>query len=74
MNEEEILKTNLDHTASKMTKEIWPMIFKNKGAFATYDQVGDCNLTVSLKLKDESPFFIRPYPVSEVEKGVIDRE
>ena len=76
---EEILKMNLDmkgHVMSpKIEKQFWEIIMKNKSAFATYDEVGECpDMTVKVKLTDETPFFIRPYPASENCKELIDKE
>ena len=79
LTREEVLERNLDLTGHCMTenslKEFWKILKENTTSFALYDEVGDCpNLSVKIKLTDETPFFIRPYPVSELEKDVIDKE
>ena len=39
------------------------------------EQLGTCPfIEVHLKLKDETPFFIRPYPMREEQKKVIQKE
>ena len=31
-------------------------------------------MEIELELKDETPFFIRPFPIKETEKDVVDKE
>ena len=39
------------------------------------DEIGTCPfIKVHLKLKDETPFFVRPYPMREEQKKVIQKE
>ena len=39
------------------------------------DEIGTCPfIEVHLKLKDETPFFVRPYPMCEEQKKVIQKE
>ena len=39
------------------------------------DEIGTCPfIEVNLKLKDETPFFVRPYPMREEQKKVIQKE
>ena len=43
--------------------------------FSLRDEIGTCPFTeVHLKLKDETPFFVRPYPMREEQKKVIQKE
>ena len=43
--------------------------------FSLRDEIGTCPfIEVHLKLKDETPFFVRPYPVREEQKKVIQKE
>ena len=40
--------------------------------FSLRDEIGTCPfIEVHLKLKDETPFFVRPYPMREKQKKVI---
>ena len=39
------------------------------------DEIGTCPfIEVHLKFKDETPFFVRPYPIREEQKKVIQKE
>ena len=39
------------------------------------DEIGLCqSMEVELELKDESPFFIRPFPIKESDKDIVDKE
>ena len=43
--------------------------------FSLRDEIGTCPfIEVNLKLKDETPFFVRPYPMTEEQKKVIQKE
>ena len=39
------------------------------------DEIGNCPyIEIHLKLKDETPFFVRPYPMRKEQKRVIQKE
>ena len=43
--------------------------------FSLRDEIGTCIfIEVHLKLKDETPFFVRPYPMREEQKKVIQKK
>ena len=43
--------------------------------FSLRDEIGICPFKeVHLKLKDETPFFVHPYPMREEQKKVIQKE
>ena len=43
--------------------------------FSFRDEIGTCPfIEVHLKLKDRTPFFVRPYPMQEEQKKVIQKE
>ena len=43
--------------------------------FSLRDEIGTCPfIEVHLKLKDETPFFVRSYPMCEEQKKVIQKE
>ena len=43
--------------------------------FSLRDEIGTCPfIEVHLKLKDETPFFVRPCPMREEQKKVIQKE
>ena len=51
------------------------MILKNRDAFSLRDEIGACpNLTADIKVIDESPFFVRPFPLSEGDKPFMDKQ
>ena len=68
---------NLDNSClSKEEKvKVMDMLFKYKEAFSLRDEIGTCpNIEVEIDVTDKSPFFIRPYHVSEEDKAFIDEE
>ena len=51
------------------------MLIEYQGAFSLRDEIGECpNMKVEIELEDETPFFIRPYPIKEEEKAYVDKE
>ena len=79
MTDDEILKKDLvlkDHCMGRTTLEkFWNILFNNKKSFSLHGEPGDCpNLDVKFELNDATPFYIRPYPVSESDKDIIDKE
>ena len=68
---------NLDDSdlTFKEKKTLTRVIMKYKKAFSLRDEIGTCpHIQVELELKDTKPFFIRPFPVKEGEKDIIDKE
>ena len=79
MKEREILETYIDLEKSYLTdkekKEVMDMPYKYKGAFSLRDEIGTCPyIEVETDVMDKSPFFIRPYHVTEEDKTLIDKE
>ena len=51
------------------------MILKYRDAFSFRDEIGECpNLVADIKVIDESPFFVRPFPLSETDKPFMDQQ
>ena len=51
------------------------MILKYRDAFSLRDEIGACpNLTADIKVIDELPFFVRPFPLSEGDKPFMDKQ
>ena len=51
------------------------MILKYRDAFSLRDKIGECpNLVADIKVIDESPFFVRPFPLSETDKPFMDKQ
>ena len=71
------LKLNLDDCAlDDKGKEVFLAKTDNfHDVFSPRDEIGICPITeVHLKLKDETPFFVRPYVMCEEQKKVIQKE
>ena len=68
MTDKEILQMKLNLKDSILNE-------KEKKEFSLRDEIGTCPfIEVHLKLKDETPFFVRPYPMREEQKKVIQKE
>ena len=51
------------------------MLIKYKDAFSLRDEIGECpNLKADIKVIDESPFFVRAFPISEGDKPFMDEK
>ena len=56
-------------------RSLYKVLVKYKDAFSLRDEIGLCpNMEVELELNVETPFFIRPFPIKETEKDVVDKE
>ena len=61
-------------TRKEKTK-LMKMILQYRDAFSLRDEIGECpNLVADIKVIDESPFFIRPFPLSETDKPFMDQQ
>ena len=50
-------------------------LIKHREAFSLRDEIGSCPFfEVSLKLKDDTPFFVRPYPIRKDMKPIVQKE
>ena len=79
MTDKEILEKFVDLSDSYLTKkekeQLYKVLLKYKAAISLRDEIGLCpNMEVELELTDTSPFFIRPFPIKESEKEVVDKE
>ena len=79
MTDSEILrmKLNLDDSMLNDTQkeEFLAKLDEFHDVFSLRDEIGTCPfIEVHLKLKDKTPFFIRPYPMREEQKRVIQKE
>ena len=51
------------------------MILRYKEAFSLRDEIGHCpNLKADIQVIDDSPFFVRPFPIGEEDKGFMDNQ
>ena len=77
MSDEEILDKFIDLSKSDLSdeekEEFMEIIKKYKNAFSLRDEIGECpNIKVDIDVIDESPFFVRPFPISEEDKPIMD--
>ena len=43
-------------------------------AFSLRDEIGKCpNIKIDIDVVDDSPFFVRPFPIHEEDKPLMDR-
>ena len=78
MTDKEILQMKLnlkDSVLDKKGKEFLEKVEQFTDVFSLRDEIGTCSfIEVHLKLKDETSFFVRPYPMREEQKKVIQKE
>ena len=79
MTDQEILEKYIDLSDSDLDlaekRSLYKVLAKYKDAFSLRDEIGLChNMEIELELNDETPFFIRPFPIKETEKDVVDKE
>ena len=79
MTDREIIEKFVDSSKSELTgkekKELYDLLVKYREAFSLRDEIGEYpNMEIEIELEDETPFFIRPYPIKEEEKAHVDRE
>ena len=79
MSDEEILRKYIDLNQSILNdtekEELMQIILKHKSAFSLRDEIGECpNIKIDIDVIDESPFFVRPFPISEEDKPIMDRQ
>ena len=71
------MKLNLKDSVldEKVKEEFLEEVGQFTDVFSLRDEIGTCPfIEVHLKLKDETPFFVRPYPMREEQKKVIQKE
>ena len=75
MTDEEILRMKLNLADCALDEEFLAKTDNFYDVFSLRDKIGKCQfIKVHLKLKDETPFFVRPYPMWEEQKKVIQKE
>ena len=75
--DEEILYEKIDLSNSALIRKektrLMKMLIKYRNAFSLRDEIGKCpNLEADIKVIDDSPFFVRPFPISESDKPFMD--
>ena len=79
MTDQEILEKYIDLSDSDLNsaekRSLYKVLMKYKEAFSLRDNIGLFpNMDIDLELNNETPFFIRPFPIKETEKDVVDKE
>ena len=79
MTDAEILRMKLNLTEcsldDKQKEEFLAKLDNFHDVFSLTDEIGTCPfIEVHLKLKDESPFFVRPYPMREEKRKSYKRK
>ena len=75
--DEEILYEKIDLSTSALSRKertrLMKVLIKYRKAFSRRDEIGECpNLEADIKVIDDSPFFVRPCPISESDKPFMD--
>ena len=75
--DEEILYEKIDLSNSALSRKektrLMKMLIKYRNAFSLRDEIGECpNLEADIKVIDDSPFFVKPFPISESDKPFMD--
>ena len=78
-SDEEILYEKIDLSDSALSRKersrLMKMLIKYREVFSLRDEIGECpNLEADIKVIDESPFFVRPFPISEKDKPFMDEQ
>ena len=78
MTDEEILHWYIDLSESHLTRkekeEVMDLIVAYKKAFSLRDEIGKCPDTkVNIEVNDPSTFFVRPFPIVEEDKPLMDK-
>ena len=51
------------------------LLLRNKKAFSLRDEIGECpNIRTDIQVIDDSPFFVRPFKISEEDKHFMDKQ
>ena len=78
MTDEEILHKYLDLSESDLTslekEEVMDLAITYKEAFSLRDEIGKCpDIEASIEVNDPSTFFVRPFPIAEEDKPLMDK-
>ena len=79
LTDEQILDRTIDLSTSCLTNRekcnLMRMIKRYKRAFSLRDEIGECpNIQLNIDVIDDSPFFVRPFPIAEKDKPIMDRQ
>ena len=79
LTDEQILDKTIDLSNSCLSltekRRLMTMLKRYKKAFSLCDEIGECpNVTLNIDVTDDSPFFVRPFPISEKDKPLMDKQ
>ena len=79
MTDEEILRLKVPFDKSILSaaekERLVKLMLENTAAFSIRDEIGTCPyFEVKLKLRDDKPFFVRPYNIRKDQKPIIQKE
>ena len=78
MTDDKILYKYIDlsksHLTSKEKEEVMDLIVTYKKVFSLRDEIEKCpDIKVNIEVNDPSTFFVRPFPIAEEDKPLIDK-
>ena len=79
MTDKEILESIIDYSEACITERqkqaLYKTQLKHREVFSLRDEIGlSPNMEVKLELKEKTPFYIRPFPIKEEQKIIVDWE
>ena len=78
MTDDEILDKYIDLSNSDLEPQesnaLMNIMKTHKEAFSLRDEIGKCpNIKIDIDVVDDSPFFVRPFPIHEEDKPLMDK-
>ena len=79
LTDEQIRDKTIDLSASCLSsaekRRLMSLLKSHKKVFSLRDEIGECpNVTLNIDIIDDSPFFVRPFPISEKDKPLMDKQ
>ena len=78
MTDDQILEKFIDLSDSDLNSQekhtLLKLVKQHKEAFSLRDEIGKCpNIKIDIDVVDDSPFFVRPFPIHEEDKPLMDK-
>ena len=78
-SDEEIMYERIDLSNSALSRKekakLMKLLIRYRDACSLRDEIGECpNLEADINVIDESPFFVRPFPIPEGDKPFMDKQ
>ena len=79
LSDEQILDSMVDLSQSYLNAKeklfVMRLIKCYKKAFSLRNEIGECpNICLNIDVIDDSPFFVRPFPIAEKDKPIMDKQ